>query len=272
MFWETKWVWSLHKFTVLGFHMSSSMNRTIVDKMQQHKLELRDLWVCLDTSQLHGNADRPGYYQAWMCAPDFMLPPRGTSHRAPKMSAEDARDMKATELNDFTSCDLWKLQGFPKDKVPAAVPESSFHVPMARAFLQSNDTRKKSDRQPGNGTVAFRRSLLDGADGGGFRHFGTYCVFWKCLEILNGVAHPSHCVCYWVCPVGSPGYDKAAARNVWWWSIQHLMTAHLNELAWSLVCHASPWAMCRWTMATHWRPLQTCSCRTMYMILAQANL
>eukprot|EP00435_Cladocopium_sp_Y103_P014194 s1878_g3.t1 len=117
-------------------------DKTIVDKLQQYKLELRDLWVSLDTSQLHGNADRPEHFQAWICAPDFMLPPRGTSHRAPKMSSEDAKDMKAAEINDFTSCDLWKLQGFSKDKVPMAVPESSFHVPMARSFLQSNETRK----------------------------------------------------------------------------------------------------------------------------------
>ena len=149
--------------------MSSAMNRNIVDKMQQHKLELRDLWVSLDTSQLHGNADRPGYYQAWICAPDFMLPPRGTSHRAPKMSAEDARDMKATELNDFTSCDLWKLQGFPKDKVPAAVPENSFHVPMARAFLQSNDTRKNLTDSQETGQwlsgEAFWTAVLEGSFG-----------------------------------------------------------------------------------------------------------
>ena len=157
------------KFTALGFHMSSAMHRNIVDKMQQHKLEMRDVWVSLATSQLHGNADRPGYYQAWICAPDFMLPPRGTSHRAPKMSAEDATDMKATELNDFPSCDLWKLQGFPKDKVPTAVPENSFHVPMARAFLQSSGTRKNlTDSQESGQWLsgeAFWTAVLEGSLG-----------------------------------------------------------------------------------------------------------
>ena len=110
--------------------------------MQQYKLELRDAWLALDTSALHGNSDRPGYYQSWVAVPDHMLPPRGISHRSTKLTAEESAQFRACELNEFVSSDLWKLQGFGKDQVPSAVAESDFHLPAAKFFLQSNDTRK----------------------------------------------------------------------------------------------------------------------------------
>lgn len=110
--------------------------------MQQHKLELRALSLALDTSQLHGNSDRPCYYQGWITVPDSMLPPRGTGHRQPKMSSEDSKELKACVCNDFTASELWKLQGFSPSSVPTAVPEANFHLPSAKAFLQSNDARK----------------------------------------------------------------------------------------------------------------------------------
>ncbi len=98
--------------------------------------------MCLDTSGLHGNSDRPSYYHGWLVAPDSMLPLRGAGHRAVKMSSEEAKDLKACVLNDFISSELWKLQGFPPSSLPSAVAENQFHLPSAKSFLQSNDARK----------------------------------------------------------------------------------------------------------------------------------
>lgn len=105
-------------------------------------MELRDIHIGLDTSGLHGNSDRPSYYHGWLVAPDSMLPLRGAGHRAVKMSPEEAKDLKACVINDFTSSELWKLQGFPPSSSPPALPEGQFHLPSAKSFLQSNDARK----------------------------------------------------------------------------------------------------------------------------------
>ena len=58
------------------------------------------------------------------------------------MSSEDSKELKACVCNDFTTSEMWKLQGFAPSGVPAAVAEANFHVPSAKAFLQSNDARK----------------------------------------------------------------------------------------------------------------------------------
>lgn len=114
-------------------------DRSIEDKLQQHKLELRDLRVGLNMKQLHGNADRPAFYQGWLAVPDTMLPARGTGYRAQR--GEDAKEMRAAVVNELTSSELWRLQGLV-DPLPPALNEQDFHLPACKAFLQSNETRK----------------------------------------------------------------------------------------------------------------------------------
>ena len=94
----------------------------------------------MDQSGLHRNTDRPGYFRAWLAVPDSMLPAKGAGHRAGKSDAE-SKELRAVVVNEFTSSDLWRCQGFP-ESLPPALGESDFHLPASKAYLQSNDTRK----------------------------------------------------------------------------------------------------------------------------------
>ncbi|CAJ1354535.1 unnamed protein product [Effrenium voratum] len=114
--------------------------RNIEDKVVQHRMELRDLRLGLDMGGLHGNTDRPGYFQAWLAVPDAFLPLKGTGHRVSR--ADDKEQLKAAKVSDFAASELWRLQGFAADSLPSALPEASFVVPSARATLSGNESRK----------------------------------------------------------------------------------------------------------------------------------
>ena len=94
----------------------------------------------LDMGGLHGNTDRPGYFQAWLAVPDAFLPLKGTGHRVSR--ADDKEQLKAAKVSDFAASELWRLQGFAADSLPSALPEASFVVPSARATLSGNESRK----------------------------------------------------------------------------------------------------------------------------------
>ena len=94
----------------------------------------------MDISSLHGNSERPGYYQAWLCVSDSALPLKGTGHR--RNSHEDAPKDIAMSICTHTQSELWRLAGFQSESLPKAVPEADFHVPSARAHLTCNDSRR----------------------------------------------------------------------------------------------------------------------------------
>ena len=94
----------------------------------------------MNISNLHGNSERPAYYQAWLCVSDSALPLKGTGHR--RNSHEDAPKDIATSICIHTQSELWRLQGFQFDCLPKAVAEGDFHVPSARAHLTCNDARR----------------------------------------------------------------------------------------------------------------------------------
>ena len=105
--------------------------------MVSHHLDLRDISIPMDLSNLHRNSDRPGFYSGWICVSDCCLPLKGTAHRAVK----DKDALKPTEINTFVSSDLWRLQGLATD-FPLALSEQEFHVPSVRGHLSGNDARR----------------------------------------------------------------------------------------------------------------------------------
>eukprot|EP00438_Fugacium_kawagutii_P002612 Skav201663 [mRNA] locus=scaffold641:262503:266404:- [translate_table: standard] len=116
----------------------------IEDKCASLNLALRDVRIALDTSCLHGNADRPGNFQGWVAVCDTALPLKGIWHR--RASHDDTT--KPVAVNPLTSSELWKLQGFAWDKLPKAVAESDFVVPSQRSFFTSNESRRNlTDQQ-----------------------------------------------------------------------------------------------------------------------------
>ena len=116
-----------------------SHHREIEDKANGLGIALRDLRLAIDLSGIHGNSDRPVYYQAWLAIPDTALPAKGTGHRK---NRNDDTATAALEVNKFVASDLWRLQGFPPDSLPAGLNESSFCVPSSKSHLQSADARR----------------------------------------------------------------------------------------------------------------------------------
>ena len=112
--------------------------RVIEDKLYQQHLELRQVSIGVDLSGLHGNSERPAFYHGWICVPDTFLPPKGTAYRSNKHEADA---VKATQINDFTTSELWRLQGLV-GSFPLALSEHDFRVPAAKSFLISNDARR----------------------------------------------------------------------------------------------------------------------------------
>ena len=93
----------------------------------------------MDLGSIHGNSERPGYYQAWIAAAETSLPLKGTWHRR---ANGDDKEPKPVSVCSFTNSDLWKMQGFPIDGLPKAVAEPDFIVPSQKSFLTSNDARR----------------------------------------------------------------------------------------------------------------------------------
>lgn len=110
----------------------------IEDKCAALGLALRDLRLGVDTTELHGNSERPVYYGGWIACSDAALPLKGTGHRR---NAHDETPKNAT-ICCFTSSDLWRLQGFAPANFPKALGETEFHVPSLRSHFTSNDSRR----------------------------------------------------------------------------------------------------------------------------------
>ena len=118
--------------------------RDIEDKLGNLGVALRDARLCVDTSQLHRNADRPIYYHLWIAITDCSLGPKGTGHRRVRgeEGGESQSQTPGNMLNIFQKSDLWRLQGLPLDALPVALKEGDFIVPSAKAHLQSHDSRR----------------------------------------------------------------------------------------------------------------------------------
>ena len=114
-------------------------SRLIEDKLQEHRLGVRDLRLAVDMSEVHGNSDRPSYFNAYLCVPDVHLPAKGIAYRA---NRHDDQTVKASEISEVCNSDLWKLQGLPMDMLPQALPEAKFCVPSAKAHLSGQDGRR----------------------------------------------------------------------------------------------------------------------------------
>lgn len=110
----------------------------IENKAEQLGLALRDVRIPIDCSSLHGNSERPQYFQGWLAIPDATLPPKGVAYRR----NTNEEDLKGVTVNSFCASSLWKLQGLALDEVPSALPEAEFSVPAVKSYLVSNDARR----------------------------------------------------------------------------------------------------------------------------------
>ena len=120
-------------------------HRAIEDKCGNLGIALRDIRLGVDPGNLHGNSERPIYFQGWLCVADTTLPSKGTGHRR---NRNDDSPQDAVHLNTFIQSNLWKFQGFSLDSMPQGLPEADFAVPSYKAQFQSHDTRRNlSDAQ-----------------------------------------------------------------------------------------------------------------------------
>ena len=108
--------------------------------MAQLGIALRDIRVAIDCSDLHGNAERPLFFQGWLAVSDSTLPAKGVGYR--RNVNEDSKDVASVTVNSFSNTDLWRLQGLQLSDAPRAVPESEFAVPSAKSYLCSADSRR----------------------------------------------------------------------------------------------------------------------------------
>ena len=108
--------------------------------MAQLGIALRDIRVAIDCSELHGNSERPLFFQGWLAVPDSTLPAKGVGYR--RNVNEDSKDVTPVSVNTFSTTDLWRLQGLQLSDAPRAVAECDFAVPSAKSFLCSADSRR----------------------------------------------------------------------------------------------------------------------------------
>ena len=116
------------------------LGREIENKADQLGIALRDVRLAIDPSELHGNSERPCYFQAWLAVADCTLPAKGVGFR--RNAHDSEKDLKNLVINTFTASDLWRLGGFNMDQVPKAAAEADFCVPSAKSFLQCADSRR----------------------------------------------------------------------------------------------------------------------------------
>ena len=83
--------------------------RKIEDKMIQHHIELRPFHLNISVGSLHGNAEQPSCYTAWIAVLDHVLPTKGVQYRMCRTNHKDS-DSPSRVLKDNVNMLLAFLQ------------------------------------------------------------------------------------------------------------------------------------------------------------------